>query len=149
MVTAQDIMSTDVMTVTTDTTLSEVAKKFIETRYSNLPVLDDEGQLIGIISETDLIEQQRPLHIPTVMTLFDWVFDFGNEKRFKEEVDRVTAVIVGELYSKKPVVCSPDATMRDMAGLMSQHNVHLLPVVDSGKMVGVVARLDLIRALES
>ncbi len=149
MVTAQDIMSTDVMTVTTDTTLSEVAKKFIETRYSNLPVLDDEGKLIGIISETDLIEQQRPLHIPTVMTLFDWVFDFGNEKRFKEEVDRVTAVIVGELYSKSPVVCSPDATMRDMAGLMSQHNVHLLPVVDSGKMVGVVARLDLIRALEN
>ena len=149
MVTAQDIMSTDVMTVTTDTSLSEVAKKFIETQFSNLPVLDDAGKLIGIISETDLIEQQRPLHIPTVMTLFDWVFDFGNEKRFKEEVDRVTAVAVGELYSKNIVVCTPEATMRDMAGLMSQHKVHLLPVVADGKMVGVVARLDLIRAMES
>ncbi len=148
MVTAQDIMSTEVVTVTTTTTLSEVAKKFVETRFGNLPVLDESGKLIGTISETDLIEQQSPLHIPTVMTLFDWVFAFGSEKQFKAEVDRVTATVVGELYSKDPIVCSPDATMRDMAGLMSQHKVHLLPVVDNGTMVGVVARLDLIRVLE-
>ncbi|MCK4503223.1 MAG: CBS domain-containing protein [Desulfuromonadales bacterium] len=148
MVTARDIMSTDVVTVTRDTTLAALAKKFVETRFSNLPVLDETGALIGIISETDLIEQQRPLHIPTVMTLFDWVFTFGNEKRFQEEVDRVTAAVVGELYSKDPVVCSPDATVRDLAALMSQHKVHLLPVIDGGKMVGVVARLDLIRVLE-
>ncbi len=148
MVTARDIMSTDVVTVTAETTLSDLAKKFVETRFSNLPVLDEKGKLVGIISETDLIEQHRPLHIPTVMTLFDWVFAFGNEKRFKEEVDRVTAALVGELYSKDPIVCSPDATVRDIAGLMSQHKVHLLPVVDGDEMVGVVARLDLIRVME-
>jgi len=149
MVTARDIMSTNVVTVSPKTTLSELAKKFVATRFSNLPVLDHAGALIGVISETDLIEQQRPLHIPTVMTLFDWVFAFGNEKRFKEEVDRVTAATVGELYSGSPVTCSPSATIRDMAALMSQHKVHLLPVIEDSKMVGVVARLDLIQAMEA
>ncbi len=148
MLTAQDIMSKEVVSVTTQTSLKDLAHTFVETRFSNLPVLDEQGKLVGIISETDLVEQQRPLHIPTVMTLFDWVFSFGNEKRFKEEVDRVTAATVGELYHKDPVTCTPETTVRELAALMSQHKVHLLPVVDNGEMVGVVARLDLIRVME-
>ncbi len=148
MLTARDIMSKEVVSVSTQTSLKDLARTFVKTRFSNLPVLDDQGKLVGIISETDLVEQQRPLHIPTVMTLFDWVFSFGNEKRFKEEVDRVTAATVGELYHKDPVICSPETTVRELAALMSQHKVHLLPVVEDGEMVGVVARLDLIRVME-
>ena len=148
MLIARDIMTEKIVSVTLETSLTDLAKKFVETRFSNLPVLDDDGQLVGIISETDLIEQHKPLHIPTVMTLFDWVFTLGSEKQFKEEVDRVTAATVGELYQKDPVTCSPDTTVRELAGLMSQHRVHLLPVVDGGKMIGVVARLDLIRVME-
>jgi len=148
MLTARDIMTKEVVSVTLETSLKDLARIFVETHYSNLPVLDASGGLLGIISETDLIEQHKPLHIPTVMTLFDWVFTLGSEKSFKEEVDRVTAATVGELYRKDPVTCSPDATVRELAGLMSQHKVHLLPVVEDGKMVGVLARLDLIRVME-
>ena len=149
MLTARDIMSKEVVSVSKETSLKDLARTFVETRFSNLPVLDERGVLIGTISETDLVEQQRPLHIPTVMTLFDWVFTFGNEKRFKEEVDRVTAATVGELYHADPVTCSPETTIREIAALMSQHKVHLLPVVEDGKMIGVVARLDLIRVMEA
>ena len=148
MLTARDIMTEEIVSVTLATSLKDLAEIFVETHYSNLPVLDEAGNLVGIISETDLIEQHKPLHIPTVMTLFDWVFTLGSEKRFKEEVDRVTAATVGELYRKDPVTCSPEATIRELAGLMSQHKVHLLPVVDEGKMIGVLARLDLIRVME-
>ena len=148
MLTARDIMSTEVVSVRTDTSLKELAKKFVETRFSNMPVLDESGELVGVISETDLIEQQKPLHIPTVMAFFDGVFYLESEKRFKQEVDRITATTVGELCSRDPVTCSPDTTVRDLAGLMSKHKVHLLPVVEDGKMIGVVARLDLIRVME-
>jgi len=149
MLTARDIMITEVVSVSLDTSLKELAQKFVETRFSNLPVLDGAGNLVGVISETDLIEQHKPLHIPTVMTLFDWVFTFGSEKRFQEEVDRVTAATVGELCRRDPVTCSPETSVRDLAVLMSQHKVHLLPVVDDKKMVGVVARLDLIKVMEN
>ncbi len=149
MLTAKDIMTTEVVTVTTDTSLKELASKFVETRYSNMPVLDSQGTLVGVISETDLIEQQKPLHIPTVMALFDGVFYLDSEKRFKGEVDRVTATTVGELYNKRLVTCGPDTPVRDIAGLMAKHKAHLIPVVEEEKMLGVVARLDLIRAMEN
>ena len=148
MLTAREIMTTDVVTVTPETSLKELAQKFVETRHSNIPVVDDTGRLVGVISETDLIEQQQPLHIPTVMALFDGVFYLDSEKRFKEQVDRVTATTVGELCERRPVTCSPESTVREIAGLMSKHKVHLLPVMFDDRMLGVVARLDLIRAME-
>ena len=148
MQTARDIMTTEVVSVTPETSLQDLAKTFVTTRYSNLPVVDEAGKLVGIISETDLVEQQKPLHIPTVMTLFDWVFTFGSEKRFREQVDRVTANSVGELCEREPVTCTPDTPVSEIAGLMSRHKVHLLPVVEEERMVGVVARLDLIRTME-
>ncbi len=148
MLTAREIMTREVVTVTAETSLKELASKFVETRHSNMPVVDDAGKLIAVISETDLIEQQKPLHIPTVMALFDGVFYLDSEKRFKEQVDRVTATTVGELCENTPVTCSPESTVREIAGLMSKHKVHLLPVVEEDEMIGVVARLDLIRAME-
>lgn len=149
MMTAQDIMTREVVSVTTETSLQELARIFVETGYSNIPVVDENGMLQGVISETDLIEQQKPLHIPTVMALFDGVFYLNSEKRFKEQVDRVTATSVGELYQKDPITCGLEATIREMAALMSKHKVHLLPVLEDGKMVGVVARLDMIRVMEA
>ena len=149
MLTAREIMTTEVVTVTAETSLKDLARKFVETRHSNMPVVDDAGKLIGVISETDLVEQQKPLHIPTVMALFEGVFYLDSEKSFKEQVDRVTATTVGELCNMKPVTCPPGATTREIAGLMSRHKVHLLPVVEGNEMIGVVARLDLIRTMES
>jgi CBS domain-containing protein len=148
MLTAREIMSREVVTVTAETSLKDLARKFVETRYSNMPVVDGDGRLIGVISETDLVEQQKPLHIPTVMALFDGVFYLDSEKSFKEQVDRVTATTVGELCNKKPITCTPESTVREIAALMSRHKVHLLPVLEAGQMVGVVSRLDMIRSME-
>ena len=148
MLTAKEIMTTDVISVTPETSLKELADKFVQYNFSNMPVLDDSGNLVGIISETDLVEQQKPLHIPTVMAFFDGVFYLDSEKRFREEVNRVTAQTVGELCNRKLVTCGPEATVREIAGLMSRHKAHLIPVVENGRMIGVVARLDLIKAVE-
>jgi len=148
MLTAKEIMTHEVVTVNLDTSLKDLARTFVETRYSNLPVLDSAGKLAGVISETDLIEQKKPLHIPTVMAFFDGVFYLDSEKHFQEEVDRVTATTVGELCHRKPVTCGPDTSVREIATLMTKHRAHLLPVVENDQLIGVVARLDLIRAME-
>ena len=149
MLTAREIMTTEVVTVTVETSLKDLASKFVETGHSNMPVVDESGKLVGVISETDLVEQQKPLHIPTVMALFDGVFYLDSDKGFEEQVNRITATTVGELCNKKPVTCTPETTVREIAGLMSKHKVHLLPVVENKAMIGVVARLDLIRTMEN
>lgn len=147
MLTARDIMSTEVFSVGQDTDLKELAAIFVERKVTAMPVVEEGGKLVGMISQTDLVEQDKPLHIPTVISLFDWVIYLESEKNFRDEVKKVTARKVGEICSREPVTCSPETPVSEIASLMVDNKVHLVPVVDDGALVGVVARLDLIRSM--
>jgi CBS domain-containing protein len=147
MLKAKDIMTTNVHTVSTDTEVEELARLFVETGVSAMPVLDTKGALQGIVTETDLVEQNKPLHIPTVISIFDWVLYLESEKNFREQVEKMTARKVGEICTREVVTCTPDTPVADIAALMVDHKAHLIPVIEGGKVVGVVARLDIIRAM--
>lgn len=147
MLTARDIMTREVHSVTPETTVEEVARQFMATGVNAMPVVDAEGRLEGIISETDLIAQDRPLHLPTVISLFDWVIYLESEDRFREQVEKLTARKVGEICTRNVTTCPPDATVQEIATLMIDKGVHLIPVVESDRVVGVVARIDIIRSM--
>ncbi len=147
MLTAKDIMTTKVYTVSADTGVDELARLFSEYNVNALPVIDSEGRLQGVVTETDLVEQDKPLHIPTVISIFDWVFYLESEKTFRDEVKRITARKVGEIFNAEVATCTPETPVSEIAGLMVDQAVHLVPVVDGGKLVGVVARLDIIRSM--
>jgi CBS domain-containing protein len=147
MLTAGDIMTTHVHTVSPDTEIKALAKIFIEYNVNAMPVVDADGALLGMVTQTDLVEQDKPLHIPTVISLFDWVIYLESPKKFLEEVRKVTARKVEEIYSKDVVTCAPDTAVATVASLMVDNKAHLIPVVSDGRMVGVVARLDIIRSM--
>ena len=73
MLTAKEIMTREVRTVREETDLKELAALFVEYNYKTLPVVDADGRLVGIVSQTDLIEQDKPLHVHTVIPLFEWI----------------------------------------------------------------------------
>lgn len=147
MLTAKDIMTTQVHSVSADTSVDTLAKLFVETGVNAMPVVDAQGRLEGVVTETDLVEQDRPLHIPTVVSIFDWVLYLESEKKFEEEVKRISARKVGEICARDVITCTPETPVPEIADLMVEHNVHLIPVVEGGKIVGVVARLDIIRSM--
>jgi len=147
MLNAADIMSRNVQSVTPDTTIDDLAKRFIATGVSTMPVITRDGKLAGIVTETDLVEQDKPLHIPTVIALFDWVVYLESEKDFRNEVSRVTAKTVGEICTKEVITCTPETTTAEIAALMTEKKVHLIPVVSNGEVVGVVGRHDIIRSM--
>ena len=147
MLTAKEIMTREVRTVREETDLKELAALFVEYNYKTLPVVDADGRLVGIVSQTDLIEQDKPLHIPTVISLFDWILYLESPKVFSDEVRKVSARKVGEICTREVVTCAPDTPVEEVASLMVEHKVHLLPVLEDGQLVGVVARFDLIRSL--
>ncbi|PLX74510.1 MAG: hypothetical protein C0615_09150 [Desulfuromonas sp.] len=149
MLTAEQIMTTDVRSVTRDTSLEDLAKVFEQTRFDSLPVIDDEGKLEGVVSQNDLIERDKPLHIPTVISIFDWVLYLASEKSFEKDVKRMAAMTVGEIMKEPRATCGPQTPVGDIAALMSDKQAHLVPVTDEdSKVLGVVARLDMIRAME-
>ncbi|MDD2321473.1 MAG: CBS domain-containing protein [Geobacteraceae bacterium] len=149
MLTAADIMTKDLFTVTTGTSIRELAEIITRNRIGSVPVVDEQGALIGIVTESDLIEQDKNFHIPTVISLFDWVIYLESEKKFEKELKRMTAQTVGDIYTKDVVTVEPKTPVTELADIMSGKKIHSLPVVEAGKLVGIVSRIDLIRSMVS
>lgn len=142
-----DIMTKEVVSVKGTTTVREMAEIFDKMGFGSLPVLDDQGNLSGIVTASDLIEQGRPLHIPTVISLFDWVIPLESEQSLERDLRKITAQTAAELASKDVVTISPSEPVSKAAELMSSHKLHALPVVDGKRVVGIVSRIDIIRAM--
>lgn len=147
MQTIADIMTRDVIAVKRETSVRELAEIFTTRRIGSLPVVDDDNHLIGIVTETDLVEQDKTLHIPTVVSIFDWVIYLESSKRFEKELQKVTARTVGEIMNENVETIAPTAPVSQAADIMSGKGIHAIPVVDAGKLVGIVSRIDLIRSM--
>ena len=147
MLTAGDVMTRDVITVKKETTIRELAELFNRHRISSAPVVDDNGEMIGIVTETDLIEQDKNLHIPTVISLFDWVIYLESDKKFEKALKKMTGQSVGEIYSEEFVKVTPTTPVSDVADILSSRKMNAIPVLDGNKIVGIVARIDLIRTM--
>jgi len=147
MPTVADIMTKDVITVKRETTVRELAAIFERHRFGTLPVVDDANNLVGVVTASDLVEQGRNLHIPTVISLFDWVIPLGGERTLERELHKMTAQTVGEICSTAVVTATPSEPVSTAADTLSSHKLHALPVVEGKKLVGMVSRIDIIRSL--
>lgn len=146
MQTVADIMTKTVVTVTRETTVRELADIFGKQHFGSLPVVDAKGNLNGIVTASDLIEQGKNLHIPTVISLFDWVIPLESEKSMERELHKMTAQTAGELCSDDVITVAATSPISDAADIMSKNKLHALPVIDeNNKLVGIVARIDIIR----
>jgi CBS domain-containing protein len=145
MLTVADIMTKDVVTVLKTTTVRELAHIFDLRHFGSLPVVDGDGNLTGIVTASDLIEQGRSLHIPTVISLFDWVIPIEGERSLERDLKKMTAQTAGEICSSDVVTVSPTDAVSTAADVMSEKKLHALPVVVGSRLVGMVSRIDIIR----
>lgn len=148
MLTAQDIMTRDVITVRKDMSVRELAKLLSDKKISGVPVVDDEDNLICIVTENDLIDQKKKVHIPTVMALFDSFVFLENPERLEKDLKKMSAATVGDICSGKLVTAKTDTPLDELATIMSEKRVHTLPILDEeGNMVGVIGKSDIIRTM--
>lgn len=147
MLTVADIMSQSVVSIKSTTTVREMAAIFDTMRFGTLPIVDDAGNLEGIVTASDLVEQDRPLHMPTVISLFDWIIPIEGEGSLQRELDKITAQTASELASTNVVTVAPSDSVSTAAEIMSSKKLHALPVVEGKKLVGMVSRIDIIRSM--
>lgn len=147
MLTANDIMTKDVVAVTKDATIETLAKLLSENKISGMPVLDENGKLAGIVTENDLISQNKRLHIPTVVSIFDAVIYLESSKKFEDELKKMIGTKVWDICTKKVITISKDTTLTMIATIMAEKKVHLLPVMDGDTLVGIVGKADIVKAL--
>ena len=148
MLKAIDIMQKNPQTVTREATIEEVGRLLIDDEHlSGIPVLDDSGALFGVITENDLISHNRPLHIPTMLRLFDAFIPLEGFSAFEKEMKRISAKVVGEMCSKDPITVGPETTIDELANIMTEKRIHHIPVMDEGKLVGMVTRHEVLKGI--
>jgi CBS domain-containing protein len=143
---AIDVMVRDVVTVRADTDVADAIKLLAEHDVSALPVVDDAGNLVGVLSEADLIhrveigtEKRRPWWLEAVTGASTLATEFA--KSHGKKVD--------EIMTSSVISVSEDTQLSEIAGLFERRGIKRVPVVKDGKLVGVVSRSNLIQALAS
>ncbi len=145
MLKARDIMTEGVITVNPSMTIEEFARILMKNQISGAPVVDEDGSLIGIITENDLITQNKRLHIPTILRLFDAFIPLGTS-RLEKEIKKITATTVGEICTKKVITVDPETPLEEIATIMTEKKIHLIPVIEEGKIIGIIGKKDIIKS---
>ena len=143
----KDIMTKEVITVKPEMTIEELARLFTKHDISGAPVVDEAGGLIGIVTENDLIKMEQRLHIPTIITIFDAVIYLGSSKKFEDDLKRMAATRVSDIYKRDVITITENTTLEEVATIMCEKDIHHLPVVKKGKLMGIVGKKDVVRAI--
>lgn len=144
----RDVMTRDVRTVKPNDHLTDVARLMIEEGISGCPVIADNGEVIGVISEGDLLKRWQELKIPSFIGIFGGLFPVGSLAALEKQIREIAALQVSEVMSRPAITAIPEWTVAQAAQAMMRNRVNRLPVIDGrGRLVGIITRADLVRTL--
>ncbi len=142
----RDVMTREVASVQAETSVEDAVALMLDRRVSGLPVLDRAGAVVGIVTEGDVL--RRP-ELGAARSQPGWIQYVVDPDRLAETYAREHGRHVSDVMTRALVTVSPEATLADAVGLMTRHRIRRLPVVEQGRLAGIVARADLLRPLQA
>jgi len=145
----RDVMTTDVLTFRPEDTVEAAARGLSERDLGGAPVVDGDGTVVGLLEDDDLIVQDTRLHFPTVISVFGAYLELPSSVRhFETDLRKAVGATVADVMDTEPPTCRPDDTLESVATVLHERNASRLPVLDDdGRLIGVVSRGDLVRAI--
>jgi CBS domain-containing protein len=144
---AQNIMTKNVITVKEDTPISDVAQILTEEHISGVPVLNADNELVGIVCESDIIDQTKRVHLPTVVNLMGYIVFLESGKKFEKELKKMMGLIAADIMTREVKTVTPETPLEEIATLMADFHVHSIPVLKGKILVGIIGKKDIIRSL--
>jgi len=146
----KEVMTEQVYTVTTEDSVERCSRMLLEHNISGLPVVDQSGNVVGIVTEGDLIRRASRIKAPGYLEILGGGIYLGSPKKFVDQILRAMSLSAGEMMTKKVIAVAPDETVEQAATLMVNHRISRLPVIDAaGKLKGIVSRRDIMQHLYS
>lgn len=145
--TAADIMITDIIKVHPDTDIVQAAKTLLDNQINGVPVVDDQDMILGILCQSDLIYQQKEIPLPPMFSMLDGIIPLGSAKEMDEQMQKIAAINVEQAMVKDPSVVRRETPVSKIASLMVEKHFHTIPVVEEGKLVGIIGKEDVLRVL--
>jgi CBS domain-containing protein len=145
----REYMDEDHATVTPDTSAEDVARLLGERELHAVPVVNEAGRAVGIITENDLVmaDEEGDLHIPHYIELFGGLVFLESVRGFERRLKKALAATAKDMMTADPTTIGPDADVHEAGRVIASSGHNHLPVVEHGRLVGVITRADVLRAL--
>lgn len=145
----RQVMTADVLTFSPDVGVDEAARQLVDRGIGGAPVVDAAGYLLGLVEDDDLITQEVRLHFPTTVSFLGALLQLPSEQQhLEDDLRKAVGATVGDVMDRDAATCSPDDTLETAATVMHDRQLSRLPVVDdNGRVVGILARGDVLRAI--
>ncbi len=147
MITARDIMETNIISLSPDTEIPKAVKILLENHINGVPVVDTNEELIGILCQSDLIFQQKEMPIPPIFAILDSIFPLSSSKSLDEQFQKMAATKVDQAMVKNVTTVTPDTPVSEIASLMVEKHFHTIPVVEGKKLLGIIGKEDILKTL--
>ena len=144
--TAAEIMQPNVVTVNENAAIEELTRLLTRKKISGVPVLNDSGRLVGMVSEADLVSLDADIHFPHYIELLGNIIYLESIKKYEERLTKAAAVLVKDIMTTDVITAQKDTSMSEIATLMTDKQVNRVPVMDGDRLIGIIARADIVRA---
>ncbi|WP_099190025.1 CBS domain-containing protein [Tepidibacter mesophilus] len=146
--TAKDIMTSNVVVVNKDATIKEIAEIFLKNRIGGVPVVDEENKIVGIISETDIIQKEKNVNVPSFINILQGYIFFDSFKEVENDIRKIAAYKASDIMSKDVMTVNEDDSVDYVANQMINKSINRVPVVDENNYIkGIICRYDIIKAM--
>ena len=147
MLQARDIMTKEVITVSPETTVLDLAQLLADHKINGAPVVDSQGRLVGVVTQNNLIDRAKKFELPHVISILDAHFYLERPSTFKKNLEKLMGNLVADIMTAPPVTISEDVEVDEIATIMARRRIHTLPVLQGDKIIGIIGKIDIIRAL--
>lgn len=146
--TVAEVMTPSPITVKPETPLKEAIALLVEHKISGMPVVSEKGELVGVLSESDLMWQETGVEPPPYIMILDSIIYLQNPSRYEKEIHKALGQTVADVMSEKPITINSTETVKQAAQLLHQKQIRRLPVVNEEKeVIGIITQGDIIRAM--
>lgn len=145
MATAIDIMNDRPLTTRPDVSVSDLARQLLGAGADGACVIKD-GDLVGVVTEMDLIFKEKAVHVPSFITIMDAVIPLELPGKLQAELEKIAGLTVADIMSREPTTVAPDTPASEVASLMVEHGYSIVPVMDGDLLVGAVTRAGVLRS---
>lgn len=151
---AKDVMVKDTIVLSPEETIADAVEKFAKHRIGGCPVVDDKGCVLGIMTETDILEslkthyKELKMRVPPETIIGISFVEIAKKREAVEAFERIANMPVRDAMTREVVTAAPDDEVEDVIQMMVRNDVNRIPVVDKGVLVGIVTRGDILRAVQ-
>ncbi|OPX86724.1 MAG: Hypoxic response protein 1 [Pelotomaculum sp. PtaB.Bin104] len=144
---AKEIMNSKVITVQESATIEEIAEILVHNNISGAPVVNQDGDLVGIVTEEDLLHQETNPRTPGFLNILGAFIYINGIEQYREDFKKLAATKAQEIMTTEVITVNADTDIRQVAALMVEHDINRLPVVEDKKIIGIISRADIVKTL--